>query len=352
MIRAALLALLSHWRRQPIQLITLVLGLSLATGLWSAVQAINGQARASYGEAADQLAKNRLSTLSTPDGTLPLETYVALRRAGWQVSPVLEGSIRLADRYVTLMGVDFLSYPATFVDEAGQRDLSLLDLLGKPGRLFARKETLGDVDPASLPVPLVLSDQVPYGVVVTGIGTAETLLNRNGQISRMLILPEQAIDLEPLSSLVPHLRLEPPRGDTDITSLTDSFHLNLSAFALLSFAVGLFIVHGTVGLAFEQRRAMIRTLRALGVSLRCLTWLMMTELGLMVLLAGSRGLVLGYLTAAALLPDVAATLRGLYGAPVTDGLQLKPSWFLILHLDHVAPRLTRHYQLLDCLCSD
>ncbi|MFD2855672.1 hypothetical protein ACFSZS_14155 [Seohaeicola zhoushanensis] len=55
MIAAALGALLSHWRRQPGQFATLVLGLALATALWSAVQAINAEARASYARAAAQL---------------------------------------------------------------------------------------------------------------------------------------------------------------------------------------------------------------------------------------------------------------------------------------------------------
>ena len=48
MNRAVLLALLSHWRRAPLQLFTLIAGLALATGLWSGVQAINAEARASY----------------------------------------------------------------------------------------------------------------------------------------------------------------------------------------------------------------------------------------------------------------------------------------------------------------
>ena len=44
MLWQAFIALLSHWRARPLQLAMLVLGLSLATALWSAVQAINGEA--------------------------------------------------------------------------------------------------------------------------------------------------------------------------------------------------------------------------------------------------------------------------------------------------------------------
>ena len=47
-----LAALASHWRRHPANLATLILGLAIATALWSGVQALNAQARKSYDSAA------------------------------------------------------------------------------------------------------------------------------------------------------------------------------------------------------------------------------------------------------------------------------------------------------------
>jgi putative ABC transport system permease protein len=55
---------------------------------------------------------------------------------------------------------------------------------------------------------------------------------------------------------------------------------------------------------------------------------LLVELILLALLAGGLGLILGFFLAGALLPDVAATLRGLYGAPVEGGLTLRPLWIL------------------------
>ena len=46
------------------------------------------------------------------------------------------------------------------------------------------------------------------------------------------------------------------------------------------------------------------------------------------LVAGLIGLVCGYFIAAALLPDVAASLRGLYGAQIPGQLTLKPQWWI------------------------
>src|SRR5262249_55451776 len=109
-------------------------------------------------------------------------------------------------------------------------------------------------------------------------------------------------------------------AETDLQRLTASFHLNLSAFGMLSFLVGLFIVHSAIGLSFEQRLPMLRTLRACGLSARELVVVLVVELVLLALVAGIAGVIAGYLIASALLPDVAASLRGLYGASVPGQL--------------------------------
>ncbi|MFT5342476.1 MAG: putative ABC transport system permease protein [Paracoccaceae bacterium] len=320
MIWAALSALMSHWRRQPLQLITLIAGLALATGLWSAVQAINAEARASYASALSQFGADQGPVLVARDGLIPLDRYVALRRAGWQVSPVLQGRLKLKDKTVTLIGVDFLSSPK--LPQTSKTTGSIYETLVAPGRLFASADTAKALsDQPGLP-PVTVVDTLPTNVVLTDIGIAETLLDQPGLINHLLILNDQPGNLPTLSEIAPDLE----RQDPATARLTDSFHLNLTAFGLLAFAVGLFIVHGTVGLAFEQRRAMFRTLRALGLPSRNLTVLVLGELTALALIAGTLGLVIGYLIAAALLPDVSATLRGLYGASIPGELILRPTW--------------------------
>lgn len=322
MILTAISALLSHWRRQPLQLVTLIAGLALATGLWSAVQAINAEARASYASALSQFGADRGPVLVAREGLIPLDRYVALRRAGWQVSPVVQGRLRIGGTPVTLIGVDFLNAPD--LEHNGPATGSLYEILIEPGRLFTSSVTANTIaDQTGLP-PVEIMDTLPANVVLTDIGIAETLLDQRGFINHLLILPKQPAGLDPLSEIAPDLE----RQDPATARLTDSFHLNLTAFGLLAFAVGLFIVHGTVGLAFEQRRSMFRTLRALGLPARTLTILVLAELTALALIAGTLGLVIGYLIAAVLLPDVSATLRGLYGASIPGELVLRPIWVL------------------------
>jgi putative ABC transport system permease protein len=164
--------------------------------------------------------------------------------------------------------------------------------------------------------------------MVVDIGIAQRLLKMPDQVSRLLIGKTRGnrIPLENVAG--DKLRLVEPDAESDLERLTDSFHLNLTAFGMLSFFVGLFIVNSAIGLAFEQRLPMLRTLRACGVSLRRLNTVLVFELITLALVAGVVGLVCGYLIAASLLPDVAASLRGLYGAQIPGHLTLKPEWWV------------------------
>ncbi len=329
MTAAAIQALWSHWRRHKLQLITLLTGIALATGLWSAVQAINAEARASYARASDQLALGQFDALHATSGFIPISQYVSLRRAGWQLAAVLEGTLSVDDRNVRLMGVDMVSYPSVpAVAQAEQRDepVEPSDILTAPGRLLVSKDVAHLFEGNQAYPPAIISLALPPGFALTDIGVAEQLLDRQDQISRLMILEDQPAGIPPLSDLAPGLQRVSASDQLDTAQLTDSFHLNLSAFGLLSFAVGLFIVHGTVGLAFAQRRGMIRTLRALGVPMRRLIALLLSELVFLACIGGLLGLTLGFFLAGALLPDVSATLRGLYGAPVDGQLSLRPEW--------------------------
>ncbi|MEL6584759.1 MAG: ABC transporter permease [Pseudomonadota bacterium] len=326
---AGLSALLSHWWRKPSQLAALLLGLALATALWSGVQAINAEARNSYDRAAEVLGGTLYATLRPSEGAfIPQDVFVDLRRAGWLVSPVLDVSWRVDGTRVTVLGIDPITAPPAAQPVGFDTGGGLIPFITPPGQAFTNAETVARL--ANVPgLPeLVAADDIPPGTLIMDIGIAQTLVGADAQISRLLLWPDQPAARTPLDQIAPSLREVAPETDNDLANLTDSFHLNLTAFGLLSFAVGLFIVHAAIGLAFEQRRPMFRTLRALGLSARALVALMAAELLTLALIAGGLGVVMGYLVAAALLPDVAATLRGLYGAPVTGSLTLAPSWWL------------------------
>ncbi|WP_398483347.1 FtsX-like permease family protein [Tardiphaga sp.] len=334
-----LAVLLSHWRRHPLQFATLMIGLIAATALWSGVQALNQQARTSYDRAAAAFGGTRTPMLVSPrGGAFPQQLFVDLRRAGWPVSPVIEARTQIEGRSVRLLGIEPVTMPAEASAAAEIGTSGAQAFIAPPGQALISRETLNDLrlsegatptlgNGRMLP-PLKLQPALAPGVIVVDIGIAQTLLAMPDQITRLLIGktkgPRTALD----SVAGQQLRIVQPESETDLERLTDSFHLNLTAFGLLSFFVGLFIVNSAIGLGFEQRLPMLRTLRACGVSARQLNAVLILELVSIALMAGIIGLVCGYVIAASLLPDVAASLRGLYGAQIPGQLSLKPEWWL------------------------
>ncbi|MDI3183779.1 ABC transporter permease [Pseudomonas paracarnis] len=332
-------ALLSHWRRHPVQFFSVLTGLWLATALLTGVQALNSQARDSYARASQLIGGEPQASLVAPDAaSFPQVLFAELRRAGWPVSPVVQGRVVLQGRdqqRLQLMGIDPVSLPGSG-SVAGQRlsQAQMLAFFEPPGRTWVAAQTLealglqaGEQPLTStgqrLPPLQVQADMAP-GLLLTDIGFAQPLLNMPGRLSRLL-LDNTFAARHP----APPAALQLKQGeDNNLSRLTESFHLNLDAVGFLSFVVGLFIVHAAIGLALEQRRGLLRTLRACGVSARMLILSLGVELGALAVLSGVLGIASGYLLASLLLPDVAASLRGLYGAEVAGQLNLSPWWWL------------------------
>lgn len=332
-------ALLSHWRRHPVQFFSVLTGLWLATALLTGVQALNSQARDSYARASQLIGGEPQASLVAPDAaSFPQALFAELRRAGWPVSPVVQGRVVLKgheQQRLQLMGIDPVSLPGSG-SVAGQRlsQAQMLAFFEPPGRTWVAAQTLealglqaGEQPLTStgqrLPPLQVQADMAP-GLLLTDIGFAQPLLNMPGRLSRLL-LDNTFAARHPTPPAVLQLK---QGEDSNLSRLTESFHLNLDAVGFLSFVVGLFIVHAAIGLALEQRRGLLRTLRAYGVSARMLILSLGVELGALAVLSGVLGIASGYLLASLLLPDVAASLRGLYGAEVAGQLNLSPWWWL------------------------
>ena len=315
MIAWCLKALLSHWWRNPVQLFAYLAGLALATALWSGVQAINSEARASYDAAAKTLGEGQYDLLISKQGNrIPQDVYVLLRKSGWLVSPVIEA--RIDD--VRLLGIDVVTSATALPNLANGQSAITYDTL------FANEETALKV---SMLANVTVDKSIAPGIAVGDIGLVQRILKRD-DLTRLILLPNQPNKQPSLGMVAPNLRIQSAHAVANVTELTGSFHLNLTAFGLLSFVVGLFIVNSTIGLAFEQRRGMIRTVRSLGVPMRTLIALITFEMMTLAVIGAGLGIILGYFIAAFLLPDVAATLRGLYGAQISGTLELRASWWV------------------------
>ncbi len=334
-------ALLSHWHQHPGEFFSVLTGLWLATSLLTGVQALNSQARDSYARASQLIGGEPQASLSAPaSATFPQQWFIDLRRAGWPVSPVLQGRLTLKgheDQRLQLMGIEPVSLPSGS-QVAGQALAieQVVEFFTPPGSTWISPSTLqalglregerpSSVSGAPLPPLRIQTDMAP-GLLLMDIGFAQQILGLPDQLSRLLLPKDFTATLpDPLKGL---LQYKSSGEENNLARLTESFHLNLNALGFLSFVVGLFIVHAAIGLALEQRRGLLRTLRACGVGARMLIACLVFELGALAVIGGMAGVVSGYFLAGVLLPDVAASLRGLYGAEVAGQLSLSPLWWL------------------------
>ncbi|MDY7116443.1 ABC transporter permease [Halomonas sp. SSL-5] len=327
-----LATLLSHYRRHPAQLAMLLLGLWVASALWSGVQAINASAKESYAR-AEALFTTGLDRLERLDGdALTRDDFLALRRQGLPVSPLLEGELTAPDgTRLTLIGIDPLTLPGDSAFATAGSTQELTGFLTPPWQTRLAPDTLPslgldtDSAPGASPrlaagrlPPLSLAPSLPPQTLVMDIAAATVLLDAGERITRLVTAPGA------LAAAPPGLALTRATTLVSPGQLTQSFHLNLTALALLALIVGLFIVQAALGLALEQRLAMLRTLRAIGVSGRALVAGLALELVLLGSIGALAGIAGGVWLARALLPDVAATLGSLYGAGV--GVELRLPW--------------------------
>lgn len=329
----ALATLLSHYRRHPSQLLMLLLGLWVAGALWSGVQAINASATHNYAQ-AEALLNTGVDRLTRSDGQPLTHTdFLKLRRAGLVVSPLLEGQLTTQQGLqLTILGIEPLTLandsPLATAPNNNKGTGTLQSFITPPWQARLAPDTRRQLGPSpalvnnhTLP-PLVEVAELPPNTLVMDIAIAAQLLNSGDTISALLS-PASTLTTAPSGFTL-------QRADTRASpnQLTQSFHLNLTAMALLALLVGLFIVQAALGLALEQRLNLLRTLRALGVTSQMLVLLLLLELLLLGLVGAIAGLISGLWLAKVLLPDVAATLHSLYGANVSNQLSLPWHYWL------------------------
>ncbi|XQU07238.1 ABC transporter permease [Halomonas sp. LY9] len=328
MMKRVLITLFSHYKRHPGQLAMLLVGLWVASALWSSVQAINATAKESYARANALFSADTDQLDRLDNAPLSMDDYIALRRAGLPVSPLLEARLSHEDQPLTLLGI------APFTLPSGEGSGSLTEFITPPWQTQLAPDTLPTLGltredaPGATPLlseqplpPLQLRNDLPPDTLVMDIGALSALYGEQATLS--LVSAPNAIEQPPSG-----YRITRAASIASPEQLTDSFHLNLTALAFLSLVVGLFIVQAALGLAMEQRLTTLRTLRALGVPAATITLAILIELLVLGGIGAAAGLLSGLWLAGKLLPDVASTLTSLYRADVQQSLTLPWHYWL------------------------
>ena len=150
-----------------------------------------------------------------------------------------------------------------------------------------------------------------------------------GSLSRIdLLLPDPAA-VERVAALLPagvEVRPASTQAET-LATMTEAFRLNLSALSLLALVVGLFLIYNTVTFAVVQRRRVLGTYRALGVTRSEVFRLVLVEALVVGVVGTALGLALGVALGSGLVRLVTQTIGDLYFVVRVRELALSP-WAL------------------------
>ena len=147
-----------------------------------------------------------------------------------------------------------------------------------------------------------------------------------GSLSRIdLLLPDSAA-VERVAALLPagaQVRPASTQAET-LATMTEAFRLNLSALSLLALVVGLFLIYNTVTFAVVQRRRVLGTYRALGVTRAEVFRLVLVEALVVGAVGTVLGLALGVALGSGLVRLVTQTIGDLYFVVRVRELALSP----------------------------
>ncbi len=270
-------ALFSHYRRHPLQLMSLVLIIVLATGLWSGVWDLTRQARNSLAQSSRLLA-DRYQVQREDGAPVTVDDFVTLRRQGICVMPWLE--VQRPAPQGRVIGIDPLSLNCLARDHPEQAN-RVKDELASPA--------------------------------VVDIHKAVTIAARGYDSRFQLWLADPSVQLPS------GFRLSSGTSGLDTGDLADSFLLNLNALCVLVLLITALLVRSVYRLGLMQRRDSLSLLRRYGVESARIQRYLVVELLLVTTLSAVPGVLLGRLAARLFAGGFDQVMAGLFDTGLYAG---------------------------------
>ena len=343
------LSIILAWRhawRRPTQSMFFIIGVGLGVAMIVAIDLATGAANRAFALSTEAVAGKATHQIVGGPSGLDEGIYVALRQQlGYRLSaPIVEGYViaeELDMQPMRLLGVDsfaespfrnYLSDDNTgFADANGFTAFMVQPNTVLLSTALANQYNLNVGDfihiqagthRYSLRIVSVLkSDNKDEhrgldGLLISDIGTAQEVLGKIGTLDRIdLIIPENARETSTLKRITtilpPGARIEKPT-DSTVEEMTAAFRLNLTAFSMLALLVGMFLIYNTVVFSVVQRRPVLGSLRALGVTRGEIFSIILVEAGLLGVIGTALGLGLGYLLGRGAVQMVTTSINDLF----------------------------------------
>lgn len=347
--------------RHPWQIGLSILGVALGVAVVVAIDLANASASRAFSLSTETVTGRTTHQIIGGSQQLDEAVYRALvlDDPGTQAAPIVEGFVS-AERAglgpLQVLGIDpfaengFRSFTQAGADGSG----GFVALLSEPATAVISAQTATRAGVAAGDtLPLIVNGQRTAlrivgllepnneasrraldGLLLTDISTAQELLGRVGQLSRIdLILSEGAAGEQAQARIAGQLPggaeiVRPATRSQAIEQLSRAFETNLIALSLLALVVGMFLIYNTVTFSVVQRRGLLGTLRCMGVSRGEIFTLVLVEALLLGLIGSTLGVLLGIVLGRGLVSLVTQTINDLYFVVSVRGLFITPGTLL------------------------
>lgn len=354
-MRPLLRSSLRHLLRHPWQFGLAVLGVALGVAVMVSIDLANASATRAFSLSSEAVTGRATHQVTGGPEGLADEAFRRLAlETDLSAAPVVEGYVLVPrepgkpGRMLHLLGIDPFSErpfrPYLSGGTAGSREGSSIDLaplltrqaagvlsattaaeMGlKVGSTFPVRvggsiktiELAGVLEPEDESTRSALND-----LLVMDIAAAQEVLGRTGRLDRIdLIATEEQLS-RARAVLPAGAQILRSSARTETTAeMTRAFRLNLTALSLLALVCGVFLIYNTMVFSVVQRRTLIGTLRALGVTRGQVFALVLGEAAVVALAGTAAGLGAGVLLARELVRLVTQTINDLYFVVSVRGL--------------------------------
>jgi putative ABC transport system permease protein len=369
-------------RSHPWQLGLAILGIALGVAVAVSIDLANGSALRAFGLATEAVSGRATHQIVGGPSGLPDDLYRRLRveLSVRRAAPIVDGDVALfaargadqsaaaraidqpaprAARSLHLLGIDpFVDHDFRPYLSGGDRGESrgrdalsrAADLVGRSGTALIAASTARELGidvgrqlaievsghRRALTIIGLLQPADPAsaraldGLLVTDIATGQETLGAVGRLTRIDLIvgddePGRALLARITAALPPGADLVAAGSQAGATArMILAFQWNLAALSLLALVVGMFLIYQTMTFSVVQRRPLIGSLRALGVTRAEIFALVMSEALVIGLVGTLLGLGLGFGMAQGLLRLVTRTINDLYFVVSVRDVALDP----------------------------
>ncbi len=335
-------------RSHPWQLGLAILGIALGVAVAVSIDLANASALRAFRLSTEAVAGRATHQIVGGPSGLPEDLYRRLRLelGVRRAAPIVEGDVAVdgrAGRTLHVLGIDPFA-DADFRPYLGGQDgrpargrdqlARAADLVGRGGTALIAASTanalglaVGDelpVDVAGARRGLAIvgllqpadagSARALEDLLVVDIATAQELFGADGRLTRIDLMVEDEALLARIGAALPAgADLVGAGAQAGATArMILAFQWNLTALSLLALVVGMFLIYQTMTFSVVQRRPLIGSLRALGVTRGEVFALVMSEALVIGVVGTVAGVALGFGLAQGLLRLVTRTINDLY----------------------------------------